>query len=83
MIKVIQKFKSDIVFYLTAQAIVSNSYNNPKLTFETNVLWTLNLLTALNKLEKQTSLWKFYFYSKCIRIYSLLWETKSNQSKKN
>tara|TARA_B110000503_G_scaffold88051_1_gene133565 strand:- start:371 stop:1441 length:1071 start_codon:yes stop_codon:yes gene_type:complete len=51
--KLIQKFKPDIVFHLAAQAIVSNSYDNPKLTFETNVLGTLNLLTALNKLKKK------------------------------
>ena len=55
LIKVIQKFKSDIAFHLAAQAIVSNPYNHPKLTFEANVLGTLNLLTVLNKLGKKTS----------------------------
>ena len=51
--RLIIKFKPDIVFHLAAQSIVSTSYKFPKLTIETNVLGTLNLLTSLNELKKK------------------------------
>jgi CDP-glucose 4,6-dehydratase len=51
--RVVRKFKPDIVFHLAAQSLVSNSYDNPKLTYETNVLGTLNLLSALSELKKK------------------------------
>ena len=49
--KIIKQFKPDIVFHLAAQSIVSTSYSYPKLTFETNVLGTFNLLSALAELK--------------------------------
>jgi len=42
----IKKEKPSAVIHLAAQPLVSESYLNPKLTFETNVLGTVNLLTA-------------------------------------
>ena len=51
--RLIIKFKPDIVFHLAAQSIVSTSYKFPKLTIETNVLGTLNLLTSLNELKNK------------------------------
>jgi CDP-glucose 4,6-dehydratase len=48
---IIKQFKPDIVFHLAAQAIVSTSYSHPKLTFETNVLGTFNLLSVLAELK--------------------------------
>ena len=56
--KHVKQFKPDIVFHLAAQAIVSTSYIHPKLTFETNVLGTLNLLNVLGELKH-----------KCIAIF--------------
>lgn len=38
--------KADVVFHLAAQAIVKTGYDNPKLTYETNVMGTLNVLEA-------------------------------------
>ncbi len=37
----------DIVFHLAAQPIVRDSYKNPKYTYETNVLGTVNILECL------------------------------------
>jgi CDP-glucose 4,6-dehydratase len=51
--KHIKKFKPDIVFHLAAQAIVSTSYKYPIKTIETNVLGTLNLLSALKEIKKK------------------------------
>jgi len=42
----IKKEKPSAIIHLAAQPLVSESYLNPKLTFETNVLGTVNLLTA-------------------------------------
>lgn len=42
----------DFVFHLAAQALVRKSYDDPLLTWETNVMGTLNVLEALRHLEK-------------------------------
>lgn len=42
----IKKEKPSAIIHLAAQSLVSESYLNPKLTFETNVLGTVNLLSA-------------------------------------
>ncbi len=45
--KVFQNFKPEIVFHLAAQPLVRKSYKKPLLTFETNVLGTLNVLQCI------------------------------------
>jgi CDP-glucose 4,6-dehydratase len=42
----------DFVFHLAAQALVRRSYDDPLLTWQTNVQGTLHLLEALRKLDK-------------------------------
>lgn len=39
--------KADIIFHFAAQALVTNSYRNPKETFETNIIGLLNLLNVI------------------------------------
>jgi len=46
---VISKYKPEIIFHLAAQPLVRESYYNPVLTFETNVMGTVNLLEAVRK----------------------------------
>lgn len=41
-----KKYKPDIVFHLAAQPIVRLSYKEPKATYETNVMGTVNVLEA-------------------------------------
>lgn len=53
--KIISKTKPDLVFHLAAQAIVSKSYVEPRLTYETNVLGSFNILNALNKINNKCS----------------------------
>lgn len=48
--KAIGDFKPDVVFHLAAQALVRRSYREPLLTWETNVIGTLNLLEAVHAL---------------------------------
>lgn len=45
--KAFHDFKPDIVFHLAAQPIVRTAYEEPKLTFDTNLGGTVNLLDAV------------------------------------
>ena len=45
--KAFQTIQPDIVFHLAAQPIVRTSYKEPALTYETNVMGTVNLLEAV------------------------------------
>lgn len=47
--QIIYKEQPEIVFHLAAQPLVLPSYNDPVLTFETNVMGTVNLLEACRK----------------------------------
>ena len=47
--KSIREFKPDIIFHLAAQPLVRLSYSEPKMTYETNVIGTLNVLEAARK----------------------------------
>ena len=44
---IILKYKPDYIFHLAAQSLVQKSYLEPKNTFETNAIGTLNLLESL------------------------------------
>ena len=46
-----REFKPEIVFHLAAQALVRLSYKEPRLTYETNVMGTLNLYEAVRACE--------------------------------
>lgn len=52
--KVIKKFEPDIIFHLAAQSLVSISHENPKETWETNLIGTLNILEILRDTKKNT-----------------------------
>jgi CDP-glucose 4,6-dehydratase len=43
--------KPDFVFHLAAQPILRRSYKEPKLTYETNIMGTVNLLEAVRATE--------------------------------
>lgn len=45
--KILQKYSPEFVFHLAAQAVVRASYDNPKLTFDTNTGGTVNILEAV------------------------------------
>ena len=47
----IKSFRPDIVFHLAAQAIVSESYQNPMDTFGTNVMGTVNVFEACRQTD--------------------------------
>jgi CDP-glucose 4,6-dehydratase len=47
LIQIIKNVKPDIVFHLAAQPLVRFSYREPALTYETNVMGTVNILDAV------------------------------------
>lgn len=47
MQKVFQEKQPEIVFHLAAQPIVRDSYKNPRYTYETNVMGTVNLMECV------------------------------------
>lgn len=51
--RVVESFKPDFIFHLAAEALVSRAYENPRATWETNVMGTMNILEAVRRsLEK-------------------------------
>jgi CDP-glucose 4,6-dehydratase len=49
--EVFQNSKPQFVFHLAAQSLVNDSYLEPKYTYETNVIGTLNVFEAVKKLD--------------------------------
>ncbi|MBO5521836.1 MAG: GDP-mannose 4,6-dehydratase, partial [Eubacterium sp.] len=45
--KIFHDFRPEIVFHLAAQPIVRESYRNPRETYETNVMGTVNVLECI------------------------------------
>lgn len=44
---IFSEFKPEVVFHLAAQPLVRHSYEEPRMTFETNVLGTVNMLELI------------------------------------
>lgn len=47
LLKVFKDYQPEIVFHLAAQPIVRDSYKDPKYTYETNVIGTVNVLECI------------------------------------
>jgi CDP-glucose 4,6-dehydratase len=47
LVKAVQEAKPELVFHMAAQPLVRLSYREPVLTYETNVMGTVNILEAL------------------------------------
>lgn len=45
--KKVIKFQPDIIFHLAAQPIVRDSYDNPKYTYDVNIMGTINILETI------------------------------------
>jgi CDP-glucose 4,6-dehydratase len=49
LFSVFKKYKPEFVFHLAAQPLVRLSYKDPKLTYETNIMGTVNVLETVRK----------------------------------
>ena len=72
-----KKVKPQIVFHLAAQALVSKSYEDPKYTFETNIMGSINILEAVKNTGSVQSL--IYVTSdKCYKNKEWMWGYREN-----
>lgn len=55
MRNIFAEFRPEIVFHLAAQPIVRESYRDPRYTYETNVMGTVNLLECVRSCESVKS----------------------------
>jgi CDP-glucose 4,6-dehydratase len=70
--RVIREYNPDIVFHLAAQPLVRLSYKEPRETYETNVMGTVNILEAVRHAENIRS---------CVIVTSdKCYENKENSS---
>lgn len=67
-----KKFEPQIVFHLAAQAIVRESYANPKDTFDINVGGTINVLEAIRQSDSVKAA-VFITSDKCYENQEWLW----------
>lgn len=69
--------KPDIVFHLAAQALVRTSYEEPLLTFQTNVMGSLNLLEVIRNTPSVKSL-VYITSDKCYWNNEWVWGYREN-----
>ena len=75
--KQVNDIQPEIVFHLAAQALVRFSYDEPKLTFDTNVSGSVNILESIRKSKSVKSL--IYVTSdKCYKNNEWIWGYREN-----
>lgn len=77
--KVCADVRPDIVFHLAAQALVRRSYQEPRLTFETNVMGSVNLLEAVRDTPSVRSL-VYITSDKCYQNVEWVWGYRETDS---
>lgn len=75
--KTLADSKAEIVFHLAAQALVKKSYDTPVLTFQTNVMGSLNLLETVRYTESVKSL-VYITSDKCYWNNEWVWGYREN-----
>lgn len=73
----LQSFRPEYVFHLAAQALVKKSYDDPVLTFGTNVMGSVHLLDAVRQCESARSL-VFITSDKCYENAEWIWGYREN-----
>ena len=77
VLSVFEKTKPEVVIHLAAQALVRDSYDDPKTTFDTNVGGTTNLLEAVRACDSLKAL-VFITSDKCYRNKEWIWGYREN-----
>lgn len=75
--EVFLKFKPDMVFHLAAQPIVRRAYDDPKLTFDTNINGTLNVLECI-RMTKSVEAAIIITSDKCYQNVEWTWGYREN-----
>ncbi len=76
---VFDQFQPDFVFHLAAQAVVRTSYEQPKLTFDTNVGGTVNVLEAV-RLTPSVKVLVNITSDKCYENREWVWGYRENDA---
>ena len=71
------RFKPDIVFHLAAQPLVRRSYDEPKLTFDTNIGGTVNVLECIRQSHSVQAA-VIITSDKCYKNVEWLWGYREN-----
>lgn len=74
---VITDFQPEIVFHLAAQSLVRYSYDVPKMTFETNILGTINILECIRQ-TPSVNVFVLVTSDKCYENREQVWGYKEN-----
>lgn len=74
---IFDRFKPEIVFHLAAQPLVRYSYIEPKLTFDTNVAGSVNILEAV-RLCGSIKAFVYVTSDKCYRNNEWIWGYREN-----
>jgi CDP-glucose 4,6-dehydratase len=79
MSQVFQEFQPEFVFHLAAQSLVRRSYEDPKLTTDTNIGGSVNVLEAVRATPSIRSL-IFVTSDKCYRNNEWIWGYRENDA---
>ncbi len=71
------EFQPEFVFHLAAQALVRPSYTDPRATFDTNVMGSVNLLEAVRQCNSVRSL-VYITSDKCYENLEWVWGYREN-----
>jgi len=71
------RFQPEIVFHLAAQSLVRRSYNNPSITYETNVMGTVNVLEACRMTDSVKAI-IIITSDKCYKNREWVWGYREN-----
>ena len=75
--KVFDNFQPEIVFHLAAQPIVRKSFDDPKLTFDTNLGGTVNILESI-RTSASVKAAVFITSDKCYQNVEWMWGYREN-----
>jgi CDP-glucose 4,6-dehydratase len=76
---VFDKYKPEIVFHLAAQPLVRYSYEDPRLTYETNIMGTVNVLESA-RLSPSVKVIINITSDKCYENKEWIWGYRENDS---
>jgi CDP-glucose 4,6-dehydratase len=77
VLKIIKDIKPDFVFHLAAQPLVRESYKDPRLTLETNIMGTTNILEALRVADVPCTC-VVITSDKCYENIEMIWGYREN-----
>ena len=79
LFRVMSRFKPEVVFHLAAQSLVRESYRSPRVTYETNVMGTVNILDAIRSIDSACTV-VIVTSDKCYENREWLWSYREDEA---